>query len=83
MSVAEIADNKWELEASKPPLKEAGSIFQLAIMGMLCCLFLGIVGIALSGLIGGDQGGGLADKYKNMNNSPDGAAAAAEAPAGE
>ncbi|MEM7152911.1 MAG: hypothetical protein AAF799_08710 [Myxococcota bacterium] len=67
MSSAEIADNKWELSSTKPPLKSAGGIMQLALMGGFVALFGWLIGSSVIGLVTPKaEDGGLAGKYKNM-----------------
>lgn len=67
MSSAEIADNKWELQATKPPVSSAGGILQLALMAG----FVGVFGwLIVSSIIGivtpKPEDSGLAGRYKNM-----------------
>lgn len=68
MSASEIADNKWELQSTKPPMGSAGGVLQLLLM----VGFVGLFGwLIVSSLIGifteKKEGGSLADTYKNMN----------------
>ena len=68
MSSAEIADNKWELQASKPPVGSASGILQLTLMAG----FVGVFGyLIIFSIIGAitpkPEGGGLAGQYKNMS----------------
>lgn len=67
MSSSEIADNKWELQASKPQVANAGGIFQILLM----VGFVGIFGyLLIFSIIGAvtpkKEDGGLAGQYKNM-----------------
>jgi hypothetical protein len=39
MSTAEIADNKWEVQASKPPVASAGGLGMLLMFGGFVILF--------------------------------------------
>ena len=39
MSTAEIADNKWEVQASKPPVASAGGLGMLLMFGGFTLLF--------------------------------------------
>jgi hypothetical protein len=39
MSTAEIGDNKWEVQASKPPIGTAGGLLQLLMIGSFSLLF--------------------------------------------
>jgi hypothetical protein len=49
MSVAEIQDNKWELEATKPPVTNPGAI---GIIVMMSCFALFFVAIIIGSVIG-------------------------------
>lgn len=76
MSAAEIADNKWETESTKPPLKDVGSIGQIALIGGLALFFSYVVVMSLIGIVTPKKEGTLADQYKDLNAA--GAEAAAE-----
>lgn len=76
MSVAEIADNKWEREVTKPPVTSAGSIFQLVLLGAFVLMFLWIFSFVVMGLVSPKKAT-MADKYGEMNAA--GAPAAAPA----
>lgn len=43
MSVAEIQDNKWELESTKAPLKNPGSIGIMIMMGGFALFFVWVI----------------------------------------
>ena len=43
MSVAEIQDNKWEVQASKPPLKTPGAIGIMIMMGGFMLFFVWVI----------------------------------------
>lgn len=82
-SAAEIADNKWELESTKPPMKDAGAIGQIALIGGLALFFLYIIVFSLVAIVTPDAEGTLEDQYKNLKaeQAPaEGAAEAAPAP---
>lgn len=49
MSVAEIQDNKWELEATKPPLKSPASIGIMIMMGGFALFFVAVIIGAVAG----------------------------------
>lgn len=49
MSVADIQDNKWELEATKPPVTTPGAI---GIIIMMTCFALFFVAIIIGSVIG-------------------------------
>jgi len=66
MSAAEIADNKWEREAAKPPVTNFGSIAQLILVSFFILLFLWILSWVFMGIIG-DKKSTMADKYGEMN----------------
>ena len=70
MSAAEIADNKWEAESIKPPVKTAGSIGQIALIGGLALFFTYIVVMSLVAIVTPKKEGSLADQYKNLNAAP-------------
>ncbi|RMH00268.1 MAG: hypothetical protein D6705_00830 [Deltaproteobacteria bacterium] len=75
MSVAEIADNKWELESIKPPIKTPTAIGQIALIGGLGLFFLYIVIMSVVAIVTPKKEGGLADQYKNLNAEQPAAAA--------
>ncbi len=74
MSVAEIADNKWERESAKPPIMEVGSLAQLILISIFALLFLWIFSWCLMGIFGAEQES-MSDRYGEMEA---GAAPAAE-----
>lgn len=43
MSVAEIQDNKWEVQAAKPPLFTAGGIGAMIMMGGFALFFAWVI----------------------------------------
>jgi hypothetical protein len=65
MSASEIADNKWELEASKTPIKSVGAIAQIIIVGAFSLMFLYIFAGAALGIVSPPQKT-MADKYGEM-----------------
>ena len=68
MSASEIADNKWELQSTKPPLGSAGGVLQLLLMVGFVGLFGWLIVSSIIGIITEKkEGGSLADQYKNMN----------------
>lgn len=79
MSSAEIADNKWELQATKPPVGNATGILQLVMMGGFIVMFGYLLVYSVIGIVTPKKEGGLADQYKNM--SVEGSKAEADAPA--
>ena len=83
MSASEIANNKWELEASKTPLKSFGAIAQIIIVGAFCLMFLYILFGAVMGIVSPPQKT-MAEKYGEMTVDGKAAPAApAAAPAAE
>lgn len=65
MSAAEIADNKWEREAAKPPVASVGAIAQLALVSVFILIFLWILSWTVMGIVG-DKKSTMADKYGEM-----------------
>lgn len=66
MSAAEIADNKWELTATKPPVTTVAGIAQITLMGCFGLFFLWIVGASAIAIVTPSKGGGLAQQYTDM-----------------
>ncbi|MCY1060311.1 hypothetical protein [Nannocystis sp. SCPEA4] len=77
MSTSEIADNKWELEASRPPIATIGGIIQIAVVGLFACLFVWMMSFSLQGIFGARRET-LADQYSRL--TVDGKPAPAPAP---
>lgn len=65
MSSAEIADNKWEVEAAKPPVATAGGILQVFLLVAFAGVFVWILIFTARGIFG-DQKESLADQYGKM-----------------
>ena len=65
MSASEIADNKWELEASKPPVSNVGGILQILIIVFFAGLFLWMMMFTFQGIFGSKRAT-LADQYGNL-----------------
>jgi len=78
MSSSEIADNKWEVEASKPPVTNAGAISQIVLIGTLTLFFAYILVMSAVGLFSGPSENSLEEQYKNLNKAPAAEAAPAE-----
>ncbi|GEM_PF-2637874 len=74
--MSEIADNKWEVEASKPPITTFFGIVQIALMSCFAALFAYIVIFSAVAIVTPKRSGGWEEK---LNNSS--APAAATAPA--
>lgn len=82
MSAAEIADNKWELQATKPPVTTVPGLAQIILMGGFALFFGWIIAFSIVGIVTPkDEDGGLAGQYKDLK--PGGAGPAEEAPAAE
>ena len=79
MSAAEIADNKWELQSTKPPVADASGVLQLLLMVGFVGLFGWLIVSSVIGIVTPKaEDGGLAGSYKNMKFDGDGAEAPAE-----
>lgn len=79
MSASEIADNKWELEASKPPIANIGGVLQILVVGFFAAIFAWMMLFTFQGIFG-SQRESLADQYGKLTVEGAGAAPA-EAPA--
>lgn len=66
MSAAEIADNKWELSATKAPVGSASGIAQMLLMGGFAVFFVWIIVFSIIAIVTPKAEGGLADQYDNM-----------------
>lgn len=83
MSASEIADNKWELEASKPPVTNMGGILQIFVVAFFAMIFAWMLMFTAQGIFGAKRET-LADQYGNLTvdgKKKDGAPAAEAAPA--
>lgn len=67
MSNAEIADNKWEIEAAKPPVTTVPAIFQILLIASFAAVFVWILQFSVSGLFGAKRDT-MADNYSKMGN---------------
>jgi len=67
MSNAEIADNKWEAQAAKPPIYTVTAISQLLMIAALSFIFLWLVKGSLQGIFG-EKRDGLAEAFGKMTN---------------
>lgn len=77
MSTAEISDNKWELEASRPPLATTTGVLQIVAVAAFAGLFVWMLSFALQGIFGARRDT-LADQYGRL--TVDGKPPAAPAP---
>jgi uncharacterized membrane protein len=74
MSASEVADNKWEASAAKPPITTIPSIAQILMMVGFALFFAWVLIFSLIGAFGPNKGGDLEERYKHMNDAPEGAA---------
>ncbi len=74
MSNAEIADNKWEVQAAKPPIYTAAAISQLLMIAALAFIFLWLIKGSAEGIFG-EKRDGLAEAFGRMTNEAAPAAA--------
>jgi hypothetical protein len=65
MSTAEIADNKWEVEASKPPVSDVGGILQILVVTFFAGLFAWMMLFTFQGIFGSKRQT-MADTYGNL-----------------
>lgn len=65
MSASEIADNKWELEASKPPVTGVSGILQILVVSFFALLFAWMMMFTFQGIFGSKRET-LADQYGNL-----------------
>jgi|GEM_PF-1628524 len=81
MSAAEIADNKWELSSTKPPVGSASGIAQILLMGGFAVFFVWIIVFSVIAIVTPKaEDSGLAGQYKDMGvEGADGGEAAAPA----
>jgi hypothetical protein len=79
MSAAEIADNRWELAASKPPVTTFSGLAQMVLMGGFALFFGWIIAFSVVAIVTPKKDTGLAEQYKNLN--VEGKPAAEAAPA--
>lgn len=67
MSAAEIADNKWELSATKPPVGTIPGIAQIVLMSGFALFFTWIIVSSFIGIVTPkDADQGLAAQYENL-----------------
>lgn len=81
MSSAEIADNKWEVESTKPPVITPGGIAQVLLMSMFGLFFLYILLMSIVGIVSPHEDGALEQKYKEKLQHHDKPKAEEAAPA--
>ena len=71
MSRSEIADNKWEVEAAKPPTTTFSGICQILLIAGFTLIFLYILQGSLVGMFGAKRDGGMAQTYEKMSHEAD------------
>lgn len=76
MSRSEIADNKWELEASKAPVGTVGGLSQIMLFIGFIALFGYILGMSVVAIITPKKENSLGEMYKNMKQDGSGPAPA-------
>jgi len=79
MSTAEIADNKWEVQSSKPPIATAGGLLQLLMFGGFTLLFGYLTVMSVIGAVSPKPEENRIEKQFSTKNKA--ASAPAEAPA--
>lgn len=68
--MSEIADNKWEVQASKPPVATAGGLLQLIMIGGFAVLFVYITVMSVVAVTTAKSGNSLEEQYKTLNEKP-------------
>jgi hypothetical protein len=63
--MSEIADNKWEVQAAKPPVQTVPAIFQILLIGSFAAVFLWILSFSVQGIFGAKRET-MADNYGKM-----------------
>jgi hypothetical protein len=66
MSVADIADNKWEREAAKAPVGNLAGMGQMLMFVGFCIMFSYIIGMSVVAIITPKKESSLGQAYKNM-----------------
>ena len=67
MSAAEIADNKWELQATKAPVGTMAGLLQILLMSGFAVFFVWIVIFSVVAIVTPKkEDGGLAGEFQNM-----------------
>jgi hypothetical protein len=78
MSASEIADNKWELQATKAPVGSIGGLSQILLFIGFILLFGYIIGMSVVAIITPKKESSLGEMYKNMKQDGSKAAPAAQ-----
>ena len=75
MSASEIADNKWELDSTKPKIANPGAIAQIMMMGGFMLFFAYIMIFSVIGMFSEKKEGSLEEKFHHMDDAKPAAAA--------
>ena len=67
MSISEIADNKWEVQAAKTPVSTVPAIFQILLIGSFAAVFVWILQFSVVGIFGAKRDT-MSDNYGKMGN---------------
>ncbi|MEE9382726.1 MAG: hypothetical protein V3V08_04860 [Nannocystaceae bacterium] len=70
MSFAEIADNKWESESAKPPVKNIAAMASMLMMGVFALLFAALLIGAIVGTLSPKTGNSLEKRFQDMDSVP-------------
>jgi len=76
MSSSEIADNKWELEASKAPVTTIAGLSQIGVFIGFILLFGYILTMSAVAVVTPKKESSLGEMYKNMKQDGSGPAPA-------
>jgi len=68
MSISEIADNKWEVQAAKPPVQTVPAVAQMLLIATFAGIFAWILFGSLQGMFGATRDGGMAESYGKMTH---------------
>lgn len=64
--MSEIADNKWEVQASKPPVATAGGMLQLLMIAGFAGLFVYIAIMSVVAITTPKAGNSLEEQFKGI-----------------
>lgn len=67
MSLSEIADNKWEVQAAKPPVQSVPAVAQMLLIAAFAGIFAWILFGSLQGIFGAKRDS-MADNYSKMTH---------------
>lgn len=70
MSTAEIADNRWEVEATKVEATNPAGIAQLVLVAVFGVFFAGVALVAVYSLFAGPQESNMEQMFKNKAPAP-------------